>query len=64
MKLHRASAAKQGSSGPLTQPERSSSEVALPLPPAACLIAIVLSSLGLWAGVWRAVKSLGWGGLW
>jgi hypothetical protein len=34
------------------------------LPPAASSIAIVVSSLGLWAGIWWVVRSLSLGSGW
>ena len=42
----------------LVRPERSP-EAAFSLPPAAALIVITVSSLGLWAAIWWAVASLG-----
>ncbi len=48
----------------LVRPDRSSPEAAFNLPPAAALIVITASSLGLWAAVCWAIASLGSGRLW
>ena len=48
----------------LIRPDRLSPEAALALPPAASLIVIMLSSLGLWAAICWAIAFLGSGRLW
>ena len=58
MAIDTAPADSRGHSGRLTQPDRSSRDAALALPPLVSLIAIILGSLGLSAAIGWAVRLL------